>query len=161
MEGDSYREIAAKLHLKSHTSLEPHLKDVPKGVKKTPTVVEVPVSVKQEHEAETEKPAGVMKAGPSDRAVSAVAEATLELASSLRAFKDELAERSELEQTLTAPERVAYRGGRMTARMMEDEIDKLKANAKAESETLLEVVKRLVKRVETLETEVAFLIMKL
>jgi hypothetical protein len=42
-EGLSYREIAAILRMPP-SSLEPYLNDVPKGVRKGPAVIEVPVS---------------------------------------------------------------------------------------------------------------------
>jgi hypothetical protein len=160
MEGDSYREIAAKLHLRSYTSLEPHLKGVPKGVRKGSVVVEVPVSGNQEPPAETEKPTKDTKLEPSDGAASAVAEAIWELARSLQALTEEVAKRSEEGQSVAAPESYAYPGGMMRAKMMEDEINTLKAAAKAQSETLVEVVKNLVGRIETLETRVAFLMVK-
>ena len=160
MEGDSYREIAAKLHLRSYTSLEPHLKGVPQGVKKGTAVIEVPVSLKQEPTAEKEEPTRDMRLGPSDRTISAVAEATLELASSLEAFKEELAKRSEESRTPVETESYPRPGRRMTAKMMEDEIDKLKANAKTETETMLEIVKALTRRIKALEAKVDVLMME-
>lgn len=160
MEGDSYRLIAARLHVKSHTSLEPHLKGIRKGVRVGPTVIEVPVSAKQEPVAETEKPARDMKVGPSDRAVSAVAKATLELATSLRAFKEELAKRSEEGRLLATTGSYAYPGGGVTAGMMEDEINKFKENDKAQNAMIWDAMKKLLERVEVLEGQVAVLMMK-
>jgi hypothetical protein len=108
MEGDSYREIAAKLHLRSHTSLEPHLKGVTKGVKEGPAVIEVPVQARTSeadegaHPREREAAASPLlrryegmlgqlldSNSESSEAMSAVAQALGKLSDELQASRDE------------------------------------------------------------------------
>jgi hypothetical protein len=108
MEGDSLRVIAAKLNLRSPSSLQPYLKVMPKGVYRRTSVVEVPVQARTSEADEGAHPKEREAGGSpllrryegmlgqlldsnseSSEAMSAVAQALGKLSDELQASRDE------------------------------------------------------------------------
>ncbi|MGA1974111.1 MAG: hypothetical protein ABSG92_00535 [Conexivisphaerales archaeon] len=147
MEGGTYREIAAKLNLRSPSSLQPHLKGIPKGRRGGTAVIEVPVDHGQRvaeekaHRAETTETVEWSKT---------IAEALLEVARAEQKLVQEL--EAERETRGTQPHAGIYDTFTLQQReAIKDRLDKLEKVA-AERKDALEAFEALVTKVNGLES---------
>jgi polyhydroxyalkanoate synthesis regulator phasin len=150
MEGDSYREIAAKLNISSPSSLEPHLKGIPKGRKEGPTIIEVPVDRGQGKAEEKADRSGTR--GEADETRPMV-EAVMKLAQAQQSLVEELkAEREEGRMhTLTGASDSFTLERRMA---IEDRVDKLEKKVAAERKETVEAFNALTDQVSGLRAMV-------
>lgn len=159
-EGASLREAAVRSKVKCHTSLQPYLKDIPKGVKKTPAVVEVPVSGAGQPGPAAPRANGT-GTGLSDDTAKAYIHVTQEFAAALREFREERKRREDGSRGKEAPVVVApFMGRRMTAEMIEAELERLKGKIEAEGAENRKAAEILVNRIIALETGVFYLMSK-
>jgi hypothetical protein len=156
MEGDSYREIAAKLNINSPSSLQPHLKGIPKGRKEGPTIIEVPVDRGQGKAEEKADRAGTRGEGDETKPI---VEAVLELARAQQRVLEELkAEREEggMHTPTGASDRFTFER-RMA---IEDRVDKLEKRVAAERKDEFEGFMALKEQVDGLRAMVLGLSMR-